>query len=141
MIEHERRRRKSYVAKLRPKYYSEDYKKDEFPTTQYTEAEQALIKELTRKGVEYTTQVPFERKSERTVKGEPKQYIADVLIKDTKIIIEIEGSKSSSSENPNREKFFKEKGYQIIHVPNELAIKYPAILSELIKAFTDEIFI
>ena len=141
MIKHERRRRKSYVAKLKLEYDTDGYKRDEYPMTQYTQAEQALIGELTKKGVEYMTQVPFERKNEQTIKGEPKQYIADILIKNIKIILEIEGSKSSSSDNPKRDSFFKENGYQIIHIPNELAMKYPSTLSELIKAFTNKISI
>jgi len=138
MIKHERRRRKSYVAKPRPKYDNDNYKPDEFPTTQYTQAEQTLISELTKKGVEYLTQIPFKRKDEQTRKGESKQYITDILIKNTKIILEVEGSKSSSSDNPERDKYFKEKGYQIIHISNELALKYSFVLAELIKAFANK---
>ena len=141
MIKHEKRGRKSYVAKPRPTYNTENYKPDEFPITQYTQAEQALIGELTKQGVEYLTQIPFKRKDEHTRKGEPKQYIADIIIKNTKIILEIEGSKSSSSDNPDRDEYFKEKGYQIIHIPNELALKQSFVLAGLIKAFTNESFL
>lgn len=141
MIQHERRRRKSYVAKPRYIYDIENYKPDEFPKTQYTQAEQQLIAELTKQGVEYLTQIPFKRKEEKTREDEPKQYIADIIIKNTKIILEVEGSKSSSSDNPDRDKYFKEKGYQIIHIPNELALKQSFVLATLIKALTNELIL
>ena len=141
MIKHERRSRKSYVAKPRPTYDTESYEPDEFPATQYTQAEQAVIAELAKQGVEYITQIPFARKDDQTRKGEPKQYIIDILIKNTKIILEVEGSKSSSSDNPDRDKYFKEKGYQIIHIPNELALKHSFVLVGLIKAFTYKSFL
>lgn len=138
MIMHERRKRKSYVSKPRITYDDIDYKPGEYPETQYTEAEQVLITELSRQKIDYMTQVPFMRKDEKTERGQSKQYIADIIIKNVNIVLEVEGSKSASSDNPNRDKYFQDKGFQIVHIPNEVALKYSQLLADLIKAFLNQ---
>jgi len=135
MIMYERKRRKSYVSKPKITYGNVDYKPGEYPETQYTEAEQALITELSKQKIDYMAQIPFIRKDEKTKGGQSKQYIADIIIKNVNIILEVEGSKSASSDNPNRDRYFQEKGFQMIHIPNEVALEYSYLLADLIKAF------
>lgn len=103
--------------------------------TQYTKAEQYLIAELSRAGIPYTTQRPFSRNGEYTKEGSVKQYVADVLVKTSKglINLEVEGE-GTSSDSVKRDRYFEERGVKVVHIPNEVAVKYSHVIVDLIKA-------
>ncbi|MEM3404515.1 MAG: hypothetical protein QXJ17_08275 [Nitrososphaeria archaeon] len=105
--------------------------------TQYTKAEQYLIAELSRAGIPYTTQRPFSRNGEYTKVGCAKQYVADIIVKTSKCLInlEVEGEGTSSDEQ-ERDRYFEKKGIRVVHIPNEVALKYSYVIAALIKALT-----
>jgi hypothetical protein len=51
------------------------------------------------------------------------------------VTLEVEGSGSSSADNPKREKLLADKGVRTAHVSNPCAEKYPDDLASVVKAF------
>jgi very-short-patch-repair endonuclease len=96
-----------------------------------TEAEQLLTAELSRRGVEFLTQVPYVRESEFTADGIPKTYTVDILIGGN-MAIEVEGEGSSSANNKERDDFFRSKGIRVFHIPNSMIMKYADVVADLI---------
>jgi very-short-patch-repair endonuclease len=94
-----------------------------------TEAEQLLVAHLSRRGVNFLTQVPFVRESENK-DGIQKTYVVDILV-DGIIAIECEGE-GSSSRDSSRDSFFSSKGIKVFHIPNECIIKYADVIADLI---------
>ncbi len=61
----------------------------------------------------------------------PKAYWPDILL-DHEIIVEVIG-KGSSSLDPERKAFFKERGYYELDLPNKMVRDYPEQTLELVK--------
>ena len=104
---------------------------NEYPRTQFTKGEQSLLKELSARKVSYKAQEPFAREGEVTKDGRVKQYVPDVIV--GKLILEVEGKGSASADNPKRDKFFRDKGYDIVHIPDHVALKHPAVIVDFVK--------
>jgi very-short-patch-repair endonuclease/chorismate mutase len=100
----------------------------EFRKPTDTEAEQLLIAELSRRGVNFLTQVPYVRESVDEI---PKTYNVDILVGGN-LAIEVEGEGSSSANNKERDDFFRSKGIRVFHIPNDCVMKYADLIADLI---------
>ncbi len=98
----------------------------------YTDAEICLINHLGKAGVKYNTQVPYERPGEFNSEGKPKSYIIDVLTDEDHLGLEVEGP-GTSSDNPVRDQFFKERGITIVHLPNAMVLDYGDVVALITK--------
>jgi hypothetical protein len=100
----------------------------------FTEPVVAFANALQGAGVELRLEEPFPREGEFTQDGKPKFYSADILLLKRPVIIEGEGRGSSSSENEERDAFFKERSYAVVHLSNAHLVDYGYELADLIKA-------
>lgn len=100
--------------------------------SEYTEAHVSLLNALTKRRLNCRSEVAFERPGELTSEGQPKTYQSDIVVED-RVIVEVEGEGSSSRDNEKRDFFFKEQGFVVKHIPNDLAQKYPEFVADLIQ--------
>jgi hypothetical protein len=103
---------------------------------QYTEEHMKLASAFNGVGLFPDVEKPFVRPGEVTKDGKPKEYFADLCFEDWKVVIEVEGEGSASADNDERELFFAENGYQVVHVPNACARSHGHVLAALVRAFT-----
>jgi very-short-patch-repair endonuclease len=111
------------------------------PQTQYTEAEQALAKALSRHRIKYEAQVEVLREGEYTEENKPKTYILDFLVfsrDGRRIALEVYGEGSGSLDE-ERTGFLKGKGFEVILLPNEMVEDYSDVLADVLKTFCETI--
>lgn len=102
---------------------------------QYTEQHMILAAAFNKVGLFPDVEKPFVREGEFTKDGKPKEYFADLHFGEQKVIVEVEGEGSASADNDERELFFTENGYQVVHVPNACARSHGHILAAVVRAF------
>jgi hypothetical protein len=105
---------------------------------QYTEEHMKLASAFNAVGLFPDIEKPFAREGEFTKEGKPKQYFADLHFGEQKVVVEVEGEGSASAGNDERDVYFAEQGYQLVHVPNACARSYGHVLAALVRAFTRE---
>ena len=100
--------------------------------SQHTPAQQLLDSAFSYYGLhpdmDYTE---FIRDGELTKEGKQKVYRPDYYFKQHKLVVEVEGEGSASSDNEERDKFFTEKGFRIIHLSNKLIEKHSSEVAQI----------
>ncbi len=132
-ISHEKPEKKESTVKLAPVNTSP--RRSDNVKSSYTDAEMSLINHLGKAGIKYKTQEPYERPGEFNSEGKPKSYIIDVLVDEDHLGLEVEG-RGTSSDNPVRDQFFKERGITIVHLPNAMVLDYGDVVATLVALIT-----
>ena len=100
--------------------------------SQHTPAQQLLDSAFSYYGLhpdmDYTE---FIRDGELTKEGKQKVYRPDYYFKQDNLVVEVEGEGSASSDNEERDKFFTEKGFRIIHLSNKLIEKHSSEVAQI----------
>lgn len=108
-------------------------KSDQTKKGAYTDPQLTLGAELQRRRIPVEYEVEYPIPNRKTVDGKPISYKVDILA-DKTLAVEVEGNGSSSSNNPERDQFLKKQGLQILHVPNEDALKQPSMMVDKIQS-------
>ncbi len=126
----------------KPQKKKEPYSKGQRPSPkeglkpQYTTPQMKLAAAFNKVGLFPDVEKPFERLGEFTKEYIPKTYVADLHFGPEMVIIEVEGKGSASADNDERELFFTNLHYQMVHVPNSCAKSHGRIIAAVAAAFT-----